>query len=367
MVSDCLSDAGVGNEMLTSSLKSKLIALFPETERHVKELCREEAPRDPLAEGMVAFETGNYDAALPLLTEVLEAEPFRVQVWVTVGKIHQALGEFEKAEEHFYSAHCMDPAHDRVAYHLGEVAHARQDYITAEHYFQMAVAQNPNFTDGFIRLGITYLDQKRNAEAVKAFERAVYLDRKAVVAHYYLAQICIEQKDLKRAMVQLHLVKQLKPDYAPAYLMLAEIFERIKDYRQAFIELKKVVALKAATGPVFLKLGKIQLVLQNRENALSFFLEAKAVEPTCFEAYYQAAILQEDMNYLEPALANYEALLGTRKYREIAQMAVMRIRTLLDEMRAAMGDEAGAKEEAPSNITPFRGTGPLNRTAAMPA
>src|SRR3989338_2760805 len=85
MVSDCLSDAGVGNEMLTSSLKSKLIALFPETERHVKELCREEAPRDPLAEGMVAFETGNYDAALPLLTEVLEAEPFRVQVWVTVG------------------------------------------------------------------------------------------------------------------------------------------------------------------------------------------------------------------------------------------------------------------------------------------
>lgn len=353
--------------MLTSSLKSKLIALFPDAEKHVKQLCKEEVQRDPLAEGMAAYESGNYDAALPLLAEALEQEPFRVQTYVTIAKIHQALGELDKAEEYYYSAHCMDPGQDRVVYHLGEVAHARQDYTTAEHYFQMAVAQNPNFTDGFIRLGITFLDQKRLAEATKAFERAVYLDRKAVVAHYYLAQISIEQKDLKRAMVQLHLVKQLKPDYAPAYLMLAEIFERIKDYRQAFIELKKVVALKAATGPVFLKLGKIQLVLKNRENALSFFLEAKTVDPTCFEAYYQAAILQEDMNYLEPALANYEALLNTRKYREIAQMAVMRIRTLLDEMRAAMGEEHGAPEAAPSNITPFRGTGPLNRTAAMPA
>jgi tetratricopeptide (TPR) repeat protein len=145
--------------------------------------------------------------------------------------------------------------------------------------------------------------------------------------------------------------------------MLADIFERIKDHRQAFIELKKVVALKAATGPVFLRLGKIQLLLQNRENALSFFLEARSVDPLCFEACYQAAILQEDMNYLEPALASYEALLGTRKYREIAQMAIVRIRTLLDEVRAAMGPV----EEAPSNITPFRGTGPLTRTAAMPA
>lgn len=353
--------------MLTSSLKSKLIALFPEAEKHVKELCKEEAKPDPRAEGMAAYEAGEHEKALPLLAEALEQEPYRLELYVAIARIHQALGEYEQAEEHFYSAHCMDPAHDRVAYHLGEVAAARLDLTTAEHYFQMAVAQNPNFTDGFIRLGITYREQKRTQEAVKAFERAVYLDRQAVVAHYYLAQICFEQKDLKRAMVQLHLVKQLKPDYAPAYLMLAEIFERIKDYRQAFIELKKVVALQAATGPVFLKLGKIQLVLQNRENALGFFLEAKTVDPTCFEAYYQAAVIQEDMNYLEPALANYEALLGTRKYREIAQMAVMRIRTLLAEMRAAMGVEPGAREEAPSNITPFRGTGPLTRTAAMPA
>lgn len=353
--------------MLTSSLKSKLIALFPEAEKHVKELMKEEAPRDPLAEGMAAADAGNHEAALPLLVEALEAEPFRVQTYVAIAKIHQALGELDKAEEYYYSAHCMDPGLDRVVYHLGEVAHARQDYPTAEHYFQMAVAQNPNFTDGFIRLGITYLEQKRTTEATKAFERAVYLDRKAVVAHYYLAQISIEAKDFKRAMVQLHLVKQLKPDYAPAYVMLAEIFERIKDYRQAFIELKKVVALKAATGPVFLKLGKIQLTLKSRENALGFFVEATKVDPTCYEAWYQAAILQEDMNYLEPALASYEALLGTRKYREIATMAVMRIRTLLTEMRAAMGEEAGAQEEAPSNITPFRGTGPLTRTAAMPA
>lgn len=342
--------------MLNSRLKAKLVALFPE---QFEDLARElelEVP-DPFKDGMAAYHAGDYPTAMVNLKAALEAEPYLTQVWIPMGVMFLAAGQYPEAEEHLYQALCLDGQNPKVHYHLGELAQARKDAPTAEYCFRRAIELNPNFTDAFIRLGMTLLAEKRLDEAMSCFEKSVYLDRKAVVGHYYLAQICVEKQDFKRALVQLHLVKALKPDYAPAYLMSADVFERIRDHRQAFIELKKAVSLGSCSGAVYLRLGKNQLLLKNRENALTFFLEAKSADPLQWEAYYHAATLQEDMNYLEPALQNYEALLGTRKYHEVARMAIFRIRTVLEDMRLAM---EGAPKPEPVQGVIKQFTGPLS-------
>jgi len=282
------------------------------------------------------------------------AEPYLTQAWVPLGLIYMGEGRYAEAEEHLFQAMCLDAENPKIHYHLGELAQAREDAVTAEFCFQRAIGLNPNFTDAYLRLGMTFLGANRLEEATKQFEKAVYLDRKAVVGHYYLAQISMRKQDLKRALVQLHLVKSLKPDYAPAYLMAADIFEQIRDFRQAFVELKKAVSLGSANGQVYLRLGKTQLVLKNRESALAFFLEAKNADPALWDAYYHAAVLQEELHHLEAALQNYEALLGSRKYYEVARMGVFRIRAVLEEMRQAM---EGAPAPQTGVIKQF--TGPL--------
>jgi tetratricopeptide (TPR) repeat protein len=341
--------------MFNTKLKAKLVALFPE---QFEELAREleaETP-NPLQEGLAAFQAGDHETAREKLEAAVAAEPYLTQAWVPLGLIYMAQGLHAEAEEHLFQAMCLDAENPKIHYHLGELAQARKDAISAEFCFQKAIDLNPNYTDAYIRLGMTMLEENRLEEATKLFEKAVYLDRKAVVGHYYLAQISMRKQDFKRALVQLHLVKSLKPDYAPAYLMAADIFERIRDFRQAFVELKKAVSLGSANGQVYLRLGKNQLVLKHRENALAFFLEAKNADPALWDAYYHAAAIQEDLNHLEAALQNYEALLGNRKYHEVARMGVFRIRAVLEEMRQAM---EGAPQPQPGVIKQF--TGPLQQ------
>lgn len=340
--------------MFNTKLKAKLVALFPEQFEELAKELEKEKP-DPLRDGLDAYKSGDYETARIKLEEAVDAEPYLTQAWVPLGLIYLTAGRYEEAEAHLFQAACLDAENHKIHYHLGEVAQAKKDAITAEFCFRKAIELNPNFTDAYIRLGITLLEEKRQDEALKLFEKAVYLDRKAVVGHYYLARISMERQDYKRALVQLHLVKSLKPDYALAYLMAADVFERIRDFRQAFVELKKVVSLGSANGEVYLRLGKNQLVLKNRENALSFFLEARSYDPSLVEAAYHAATIQEDLNHLEPALANYEALLGNRKYHEVARMAIFRIRHTLEELRQAMG---GSPEPQQAVIKQF--TGPLS-------
>ncbi|MDB5098424.1 MAG: hypothetical protein JWM80_2845 [Cyanobacteria bacterium RYN_339] len=341
--------------MFNSKLKAKLVALFPE---QFEELARELETEKlhPLQEGLDAFAAGDHETAREKLEAAVAAEPYLTQAWVPLGLIYMHQGRYGEAEEHLFQAMCLDAENPKIHYHLGEVALGRKDAISAEYCFKKAIDLNPNYTDAYIKLGLTMLEEKRLEDATKLFEKAVYLDRRAVVGHFYLAQISLQKQDFKRALVQLHLVKSLKPDYAPAYLMAADIFERIRDFRQAFIELKKAVSLGSANGQVYLRLGKNQLVLKNRENALAFFLEAKSADPSQWDAYYHAATIQEDMNHLEAALQNYEALLGNRKYFEIARMGVFRIRAVLDEVRQAM---EGAPKPTHGVIKQF--TGPLQQ------
>ena len=48
--------------------------------------------------------------------------------------------------------------------------------------------------------------------------------RTAVVARFHLAQVCLQLKDHRRALTQLHLVKELQPNYAPVYMLQGDIF-----------------------------------------------------------------------------------------------------------------------------------------------
>jgi tetratricopeptide (TPR) repeat protein len=338
--------------MFNSKLKAKLVALFPS---HFEEYARqlEAATPHPLHEGLAAYQAGDLDTAQEKLEAAVLAEPFMTQAWIPLGLIYMGQGRYAEAEEHLFQAMCLAPEIPAIHYHLGELAALRQDAVTAEFCFKRAIGLDPTYTDAYLRLGIVMLDEGRMEEATKLFEQAIHLDRKAVVGYYYLAKLCMGRRDYKRALVQLHLIKILKPCYAPAYLMAADVFEGIGDFRQACIELEKVVSLGAANGQTLLRLGKNQLALGQKEPALALFLEAKAADPTLWEAYYHAAALQEDLKHLEPALGNYEALLGNRKYHDVAKTGVLRLRAVLEAMRQAMdGPPAGVIKQFTGPLQP---------------
>lgn len=319
--------------MLSKYLKTILNGGVPET------------ARDPLAEGLAAFEAGELEAALPSLEEAVRAEGGApAGAHLALGRIYMEQGRAQPAAEHLRRALALDPYDAPSHYHLADLMHRVQDPQTAIEHFTRATQCDPDYTDAYIRLGMVYAEQRRYEEATKSFETAIFLDRSAVVARYHLAQVCIEKQDFRRALTQLHLVKELHPDYAPVYLLQGELFQRLGDYRQAIVELNKAVELGAGDANVYWALGTAHLALKQREKALRAFLQVIEHDPQLWPAYYEAALLQEGMKRYQQARQTYKALLEVPEYGAIASEAVGRIDQLLEEIAAQM---AGEDDPAP--------------------
>lgn len=307
-----------------------------------------EAPvKSPLEQGLALFEAGDHEGALAHLREALAAEPHHVSALVAVGRILVDAGENAEALEHLKLARELDNRNPQVFYLLGELAAGTGDNVASEKNFKKAVELDPDFTDGHIRLGMVLAEMRRLPDAIKAFERAIFLDRAAVVARYHLAQVCIQIEDYQRALTQLHLVKELHPDYAPVYILQGDIFTRLGDYRQAVVEFSKAIELGEGDSSVHYRLGRAHLALKNKERALRAFLSTIEQDPEAWPAYYQAAQIQEEMKRYAPAQKHYQALVGVDEYREVALAAVERIGGLLAEIAASMAGEFDAPPAPP--------------------
>jgi tetratricopeptide (TPR) repeat protein len=337
--------------------------------KYLKSLLSGGAPevpeKSPLDAGMAAFEAGQFDAALPLLEEAIALDGTHVPALVAVARIRLDLGLYAEALEPLKVSRDLDARNPQVYYLLGELAGAQGDLVASEKNFRRATELDADFTDAHIRLGMVLTEQRRLAEATKAFERAIFLDRMAVVARYHLAQVCIESEDYQRALGQLHMVKELHPDYAPVYVLQGDIFQRLGDHRQAVVEFSKAIELGAGDATIYYRLGRSHLTLKFREKALRAFVSAIEQDPELWPAVYHAAVLHEELKRFAQAQRNFEAILHVEEYREVAAAAVERIGGLLAEIAASMaGDDA-----APTPIPPpsgASGTAPLGSSSTRP-
>ncbi|HEY9724244.1 MAG TPA: tetratricopeptide repeat protein [Oscillatoriaceae cyanobacterium] len=318
--------------MLSKYLKTILNGGVPET------------PSDPLAEGLAAYEAGDHAQAMEKLLIALEADPYQVDALGTLARIHLERGENAEALAHLQTAIQFDAYNPQLYYSLGEASFGLNDLFAAERHYARSTELNPDFTDAFIRQGMVLSELGRREDAIKAFERAIFLDRAAVVARYHLAQVCLQLEDYRRALTQLHMVKELHPTYAPVYLLQGDIQQRLGDARQAVVEYEKAVELGAGDADVFWQLGELHLGLQNRDKALKAFQQVVDIDPGHFPAQMQLARMHEEAKRLLQAQQAYEALVASEEYGELAREGLARISAVLAEIAASMS--GGADEAA---------------------
>lgn len=303
-----------------------------------------EEQRDPLKEGLAAFEAGDHELALPLLEEALQADPNQLAALTAKGRILSDQGSYAEAYQCLMAALELDAYNAQLYYYLAEVLYAQQDLFAADRHFAKATQLDPDYTDAFIRQGMVLSELGRREEAIKAFERAIFLDRAAVVARYHLAQVCLQMEDFRRALAQLHMVKELHPDYAPVYLLQGDIQQRLGDLRQAIVEYEKAVELGAGDAGVYWQLGQLYTTMGEKDKALKAFMNVTEYDPEHWPAHYQVATIHDEAKRYGSAQQSYAALLQSDEYREAAQGALERINAILAEIAASMAGEQPAPE-----------------------
>ena len=186
-------------------------------------------------------------------------------------------------------------------------------------YLKAAVGMNPDYAQGYNHLGIFYTRNKKYAEAIDNFKKALQIDFSLTEAHYNLAYLYMEREEYSMALPYLKEVvlanhddyetyylmgiccirsnmekeaesffsesHRLKPEHVPSAINLCKLLIKKDDYTKAKNILLYTHMNDASLPEVNLLLGIIYKMQKKYTRAMHYLREALLKDKNNVEAY----------------------------------------------------------------------------------
>ncbi len=201
------------------------------------------------------------------------------------------------------------------------------DFTNAAQSWQRVVDSMPYYVEAWEAFGAVLAEQKRNDEALAAFDRALQLDQDSVVAQTGKAQIFASEAKNEQAAANFQKALKIKPYWQPAHLGLARVLEAMGKKAEADAHFREA--------------------LKNRLNSPGSY---KALGQLCFEKGWlpEAALNFSDALRLDPSdaathvnLGMTLSMLGHQNEARDHYAEAVRLDPTLAEAHARLGLELG--------------------------
>lgn len=183
---------------------------------------------------------------LKLTIEQFEAlarlEPKNIENYLLLGRLYRLNNDLNKSEAAFKKAVEAQPdaeeAVTSLAYLYNEEGDAQRAIAVLE-----AAPESSRSAKIYSALGYTQEQQKNYKEAVRAYQKAVELDKDNLDALRGLAQNLTYDNHPEAALEQYKAIAEADPQDAQAYLRMADIYRRLGKFEPAIENLKKAAGL----------------------------------------------------------------------------------------------------------------------------
>lgn len=249
------------------------------------------------------FKLQEYDGCIEHLDMCLEYAPNNTDCLIKRAQMYTLLNQYEKALELINDAlRINDQLHE--AYWLKSVIYREnEDFEHALSSLQTSVEVNPNFFDGYIALGMAYL-QMNNPLAIDYFNSAIELNPRSVEAKYNLAMF-YQQQDHSKGRENLD--------------MSLSLYEQI-------LEIDSTNA-SAAFNSGFIHLE----FLQDYQEAEWWFGQAIEKLPYYHQAFFNRGLSRESQDKYTEALEDYNEALRLKPDYTPAALSKSRVLEAMGE------------------------------------
>ncbi|HTM41557.1 MAG TPA: sulfatase-like hydrolase/transferase [Terriglobales bacterium] len=236
------SRAGGAQTVLTPQQAAQLQALGYVSSGSSKPETEEKRGADPkekvaisnsLHKALLETEEQHYREAIPLLEQVLQAEPGIAIANLQLGRAWNSLGEYAKAVPWLQKAVELTPQAADAHYELGAALGEMGDWEGSAKQMQAAIAQDPNSDALHFYLGSAYEESGRIADAMKEYQTAARLNPDNYRANLLLGRLLAMQNQAAEALPYLKKAVQLQPQSADAHKFLGNVYTVLGDEAKA--------------------------------------------------------------------------------------------------------------------------------------
>ena len=294
----------------------------------------------PLANlGILLAKTNRPKDAIQTFEIVLKLNPNHPQTIINLGFLYSSVGNFPFAIEFLNMANLIQPnSYDILfklgtalyqtkkldeakqiftqisstaepLYYLGLIAFDQNQAEIALQYFENSLALKPDFADANFMLGEIMAQQKRYAEAVQFYQKAIAQDKTKDVYFVRLGGTYLVGNNFAKALQYFKEASQLFPKIAEIRYFLAVTLRTQGSYDLAFIEAKKALSLKETADSNAI-IGSMLVDRNEIIDAEKYLRKAILLNPNHFNSHHdlgrllvKAQKFAEALPFLQKAVA----------------------------------------------------------------
>ena len=244
--------------------------------------------------------TGAFDKSIEHLDACLDVEPSHIPCLLRRAEMHIHLRQYPEAFERLNDVLKKDDFNHEAYWMKGKIYSELGNLKNAKSSFQTAVEVEPDFFDGYIKLGLMYA-QEADTMAIGYFQTAIELKPRSIEAKYNLAYFLQEFRPMN-----------------PRYL------------DQAMDLYDDISSIDPNNATAAFNRGYINLEFwQDYDSAIAHFSRAIEVLPRYHQAYFNRGLCFESLDDLESAESDYRKSLEIKPdYTEAARA----LESILDQM-----------------------------------
>ena len=293
-------------------------------------------PNPDFAAAQILLQQGKYDEAISQLQATAAKNPGLKGLAQGLGMAYYKKGDYIRAIESFKQALVEDPDNKEAVQLLGLSYYLSGRPSEAIPLLEKVQGWYPRANvDGDYILGLCYIQSKNYPQARKAFaqmfavpadsaasylftarmllrqefdpiaeeyaQKAIALDPKLPLAHFFLGELHLYKSRIPEAISDFQQELALNPGHAPTYYKLADAYSRIQKFDDAERLLQRSIWLDAtSTGPYIL-MGKVLQKKGETELSVRALQHALGMDPNNSVAHHLLGQAYRDMGRNEDA------------------------------------------------------------------
>lgn len=237
-----------------------------------------------LAHAQQKLLAGEYGPASNFIDMVLEQQPHYCAAWLLKAKAALAANDVRSAT-HAAQQAARNAADAPASWllEIGNVFRQTGQLSDAIAMFQQAVAQSPDFVEGWNNLGVVAQSTDQRSLAKSAYQRALQLNDQLALVHNNYAALLMLDGDLAGAAQHFERAIAVDPQYAIAWKNYGGLLQEQHRYADALLAFERALAisphyLEALAGAAFLQLHCV--VWEGLDERIAILTHALTEAPT---------------------------------------------------------------------------------------
>jgi tetratricopeptide (TPR) repeat protein len=167
---------------------------------------------------------------------------------------------------------------------------------------------SPNFTGGFINLGVLYTRKQEPDKALLALNSALEIDRGSFMAHFNKGVALTQKEDYKEALECYKTAVHIRPDLDVFRLTLGNAYIRVGDLVSAEEQFNELT--KSSVAPeAYRNLGLLYSDAGQPDQAMQYFRQAVRLKPVFPDLHHDIGIIYLRKGMFDEAIEKFQTVL----------------------------------------------------------